>query len=58
MLAVVVGLAVLGYIHYLLWGQALTEEVAGEREQEEERRDREEHDDAWSRDEPFRHPRL
>lgn len=52
--AVVAGLAVLGYIHYLLWGQALTEEVAGAREEEEDRR-RAEEDDAWSRDEPFRH---
>ncbi len=26
-----------GYVHYLLWGQALTDEVAGERAAEEEK---------------------
>ena len=33
--AVVGGIAVIGLIHYLLWGHSLTEAVADEREQEE-----------------------
>jgi hypothetical protein len=33
--AVVGGIAVIGLIHYLLWGHSLTEAVAQEREQEE-----------------------
>jgi len=33
--AVVGGIAVIGLIHYLLWGHSLTEAVAEEREQEE-----------------------
>jgi hypothetical protein len=32
-LAVVAGLGVFGYLHYFLWGQALSAEVAGEREE-------------------------
>jgi hypothetical protein len=35
-LAVVV-IGLVGYLHYLLWGHSLTEEVAGEREEEEAR---------------------
>jgi predicted tellurium resistance membrane protein TerC len=35
-LAVIV-IAVVGYLHYILWGRALTQEVAGEREEEEAR---------------------
>lgn len=58
-LGVVAGLTVLGYAHYLLWGRGLSEEVAGEREDEEARRVLEEQDDDWSRDDPFRrHPRI
>jgi hypothetical protein len=33
-LAVLAGITVFGLIHYLLWGHALSEEVAGEAEQE------------------------
>jgi hypothetical protein len=36
-LAVVAVIGIVGYAHYLLWGHSLTQEVAGEREQEEER---------------------
>jgi hypothetical protein len=36
-LLAVVAIGVVGYLHYLLWGQSLTQEVSGEREQEEER---------------------
>jgi hypothetical protein len=36
-LAAVAGMGVVGYFHYLLWGHALTREVAGEREEEEAR---------------------
>jgi hypothetical protein len=34
--AVVAGVAVMGVIHYLLWGHSLSEAVADEREQEQE----------------------
>jgi hypothetical protein len=34
-LAAVASITVVGYLHYLLWGEALTHEVAGEREEEE-----------------------
>ncbi len=30
-----VAITTVGYVHYLLWGQALTQETAGEREEEE-----------------------
>ena len=33
-LAVLVGIGILGLIHYLLWGHSLSEEVAGEGEEE------------------------
>jgi hypothetical protein len=33
----VVVIGIVGYLHYLLWGHALTQEVAGEREEEEAR---------------------
>jgi hypothetical protein len=36
-LAAVVIIAVVGYFHYMLWGYSLTQEVAGEREEEEAR---------------------
>jgi hypothetical protein len=36
-LAAGVVIGVVGYLHYLLWGQALTQQVAGEREEEEAR---------------------
>jgi hypothetical protein len=32
-LVVVVGIATLGYVHYLLWGRSLNREVASEREE-------------------------
>lgn len=58
-MAVVLGLTVLGYAHYLLWGRGLSEEVAGEREDDEASRILEDQDDDWTRDEPFRrHPRI
>ncbi len=31
----VVGITLIGFFHYLLWGYALSREVAGEREEEE-----------------------
>ena len=39
-LAAVVAIALVGYVHYRLWGQALTREVSGERavQEEQERR--------------------
>ncbi len=33
-LAVLVGIGIFGLIHYLLWGHSLSEEVAGESEEE------------------------
>ena len=33
--AIVTGIAVVGLIHYLLWGHSMTEAVADEREQEQ-----------------------
>jgi hypothetical protein len=36
-LAAVIGIGVVGYLHYLLWGHSLTQQVAGEREEEEAR---------------------
>jgi hypothetical protein len=36
-IAAVIAIGLVGYVHYLLWGQALTREVAGEREAEEEK---------------------
>jgi hypothetical protein len=41
-LVAVVGIALVGFLHYLLWGQSLSQEVAGEREEEELRRLQEE----------------
>ena len=34
LLGVVAGLALLGLIHWLIWGRSFTEEVEGEREEE------------------------
>jgi hypothetical protein len=39
----------IGSFHYLLWGQALSQEVAGERE-EEELRERQREEEEFSRD--------
>jgi hypothetical protein len=36
-IAAVVAIALVGYIHYRLWGQAMTQQVSGEREMQEER---------------------
>lgn len=41
-LAVVAGLAAFGLLHYVLWGHAFTQEVAGEREEMEIRESMEE----------------
>jgi hypothetical protein len=35
--AAVFGIALIGLLHYALWGHALSQEVAGEREEEEAR---------------------
>ena len=39
-IAAVIAIALVGYVHYQLWGAAMTREVSGEREaqQEQERR--------------------
>ena len=55
-LAVVGGLVVFGYAHYLLWGHSLSTEVAGEREQAQTEGELE--DDGWSYEEPNWHHRL
>ncbi|GIW82688.1 MAG: hypothetical protein KatS3mg105_4495 [Gemmatales bacterium] len=34
---IVLGLTIFGYLHYLVWGQALSQEVEGEREEQEAR---------------------
>ena len=36
-LAVMVGVATFGYLHYLLWGHTLSQETAGERAEEQYR---------------------
>jgi hypothetical protein len=36
-IAAVVAIALVGYVHYRLWGQSMTQQVSGEREVEEER---------------------
>jgi hypothetical protein len=36
-IAAVIAIALVGYVHYRLWGQAMTQQVSGEREMEEER---------------------
>jgi hypothetical protein len=36
-LAAAAGIALFGYMHYLLWGRSLSEQVAGERAEEEAR---------------------
>jgi hypothetical protein len=33
--AVVIAMGLVGFLHYVLWGQTLTEDTAGEREEEE-----------------------
>ncbi len=33
----VIAIALVGYVHYRLWGHAMTQQVSGEREVEEER---------------------
>lgn len=43
-LALVGGIAFVGLFHYLLWGHSMTNEVAGEREEEELRESMEEED--------------
>ena len=54
MLAVVGGLVAFGYVHYLLWGQALSAEVADEREETEAEGELE--DEGWTYEEPnWRH---
>ena len=35
-IAAVLAIALVGYVHYRLWGQALTLQVSGEREEQEE----------------------
>jgi len=45
--AVVAGIAVIGVIHYLLWGHSLSEAVADEREPEPEEHDDPMADDDW-----------
>ena len=35
-LAAVVGITAVGFFHYVVWGYAFSQEVAGEREEEEE----------------------
>ncbi len=51
-LAVLGGVALVGFGHYLLWGHSFSEQVAGERE-EEEVRDRLEEDD-WPPEQTYR----
>ena len=51
---IVGGIAALGFINYALWGRSMTENTAGEREEEELRARLEE--DAWSDADP-RQPR-
>lgn len=34
-MAAVFGLVIVGYLHYVLWGHALSQEVAGEREEQQ-----------------------
>ena len=48
----VIGITLVGYLHYVLWGYSLSQDVAGERE-ELEIKDRQEHDY-----EQFRAPRY
>ncbi len=56
MLAVIGGLVVLGYLHYLLWGHSLSREVSSEIETETQ--EGELKDEGWQWEEPFRHGRL
>src|SRR6266481_6082644 len=34
-IATVIGITLLGYLHYVLWGYSFSQQVAGEREEEE-----------------------
>jgi predicted tellurium resistance membrane protein TerC len=52
-LGAVVGITMVGYLHYLLWGHSLMRETAGERE-EEEARERWENDQAAEETQPRR----
>lgn len=56
MLAVIGGLVVLGYLHYLLWGHALSQEVSGEPQPDASAGEWE--DEEWRWEEPHRHGRL
>lgn len=56
MLAVVGGLVVMGYLHYLLWGYSMSHEVRGEMKREQD--EGELADEDWNWEEPHRHGRL
>jgi hypothetical protein len=50
MVPVFVGLALFGWMHYLLWGKTMNQETAGEREEEEMRQQAER--DGWPLPDP------
>jgi hypothetical protein len=53
-ITVLVSIALIGYVHYVLWGQALSDQVAGERE---EQRIKDQLEAMRDDDEPFPHGR-
>jgi hypothetical protein len=55
-LAVIGAVVVTGYLHFLLWGRALSNEVSGEIEEQQTEGELE--DDGWNWQEPHWHGRL
>jgi hypothetical protein len=55
LVVIALSIGVFAFLHYLLWGHALSEEVAGEREEEEVPEEAEADD--WFLDGPGRHTR-
>jgi hypothetical protein len=51
-IATVIGITLLGYLHYVLWGYSLSQEVAGEREEEELRQRLQADEEPWRSDVP------
>lgn len=55
-LPVIAGLGLFSWMHYLLWGRAMNERTAGEREEEQVRQQAER--DGWPLPEPDRYERY
>jgi Ca2+/Na+ antiporter len=52
-IATVIGITLLGYLHYVLWGYSFSQQVAGEREEEEFRERMDQERDSYGRGDRF-----